>query len=117
MNLVADEGVDWPIVERLRADGHDVLYVAELLPGVPDDEVLDQANARDAVLLTADKDFGELIFRQRRLHGGVILLRLAGLTNVTKAMLVAEVCRERATERVGAFSVVAPDQVRIRRRR
>lgn len=117
MNLVADEGVDWPIVERLRADGHDVLYVADLLPGVPDDEVLNQANARDAVLLTADKDFGELIFRQGRVHGGVLLLRLAGLTNVTKAMLVAEVCRERAAELVGAFSVVAPGQVRIRRRR
>ncbi len=59
MNLVADEGVDRPVVERLRQDGHDVVYVAGLSPSVPDDEVLQPANARSAVLLTADKDFGE----------------------------------------------------------
>lgn len=115
MNLVADEGVDWPVVQRLRADGHEVLYVAELSPSVPDDEVLEQANARRAVLLAADKDFGELVFRQRRVHAGVVLLRLAGLMNATKASLVAQVCRDRTAELVGAFSVIAPGQVRIRR--
>jgi Domain of unknown function (DUF5615) len=40
MNLVADEGVDRQIVERLREDGHDMVYVAELLPSITDDEVL-----------------------------------------------------------------------------
>lgn len=35
MNLLADEGVDWPIVEQLRRDGHDVIYVAEMEPGIP----------------------------------------------------------------------------------
>jgi predicted nuclease of predicted toxin-antitoxin system len=116
VNLVADEGVDRPIVERLRRDGHDVLYVAELSPSVPDDDVLEQANARNAVLLTADKDFGELVYRQRLVHAGVVLLRLAGLSNATKASLVAEVCRDRAVELVGAFSVIAPGQVRIRQK-
>ena len=81
MNLVADEGVDRPVVERLRQDGHDVVYVVALSPGVADEEVLQQANARSAVLLTADKDFGELVFRQRLVHSGVVLLRLAGLAN------------------------------------
>ena len=57
MNLVADEGVDRPVVERLRQDGHDVVYVAELSPSIPDEEVLQQTNARRAVLVTADKDF------------------------------------------------------------
>jgi hypothetical protein len=46
------------VVERLRQDGHDVVYVAELSPSVGDEEVLQQTNARSAVLLTADKDFG-----------------------------------------------------------
>jgi predicted nuclease of predicted toxin-antitoxin system len=78
VNLAADEGVDRPVVERLRQDGHDVVYVAELSPSLPDDEVLQQANARGAVLMTADKDFGELVFRQGLVHSGVILLRLAG---------------------------------------
>lgn len=117
MNLVADEGVDRPVVERLRQDGHDVVYVAELSPSVADEGVLHQANARrSAVLLTADKDFGELVFRQGLVHSGVVLLRRAGLANATKAEIVAEVCRDRTAELIGAFSVVAPGQVRIRRR-
>ncbi len=116
MTLVADEGVDRPVVARLRQDGHDVVYVAELSPGVADEDVPQQANARTAVLLTADKDFGELVFRQGLVHSGVILLRLAGLANATKAEVVAEVCRERSADLIGAFSVVSPGQVRIRRR-
>jgi predicted nuclease of predicted toxin-antitoxin system len=64
VNVVADEGVDGPVVQRLRDDGHDVIYVAELSPGVTDDDVLRHANDRDALLLTADKDFGELVVRQ-----------------------------------------------------
>ena len=116
MNLVANEGVDRPVVERLRQDGHDVVYVAELSPSITDEEVLQQADARTAVLLTADKDFGELVFRQGLVHSGVLLLRLAGLANATKAEIVAEVCRDRAAELIGAFSVVSPGQVRIRRK-
>ncbi|MDQ3698880.1 MAG: DUF5615 family PIN-like protein [Gemmatimonadota bacterium] len=115
MNLVADEGVDRGVVERLRQEGHDVVYVAELSPSIADEEVLQQANARSAVLLTADKDFGELVFRQGLVHSGVVLLRLAGLPNAAKAEIVAEVCRDRAAELLGAFSVVSPGQVRIRR--
>lgn len=114
MNLLADEGVDRAVVERLRREGHDVLYMAELSPSLPDEDVLQQANERGALLVTADKDFGELVFRQRRVHSGVVLLRLAGVSNVTKAAIVAEVCRDRASELSLAFSVISPGQVRIR---
>lgn len=116
MNLFADESVDRPIVERLRRDGHDVVYVAELAPGIVDNEVLQGANSRSAVLVTTDKDFGELVFRQGALHSGVVLVRLAGLANETKAEIVAEVCRLRETELIGSFTVVSPGQVRIRGR-
>jgi predicted nuclease of predicted toxin-antitoxin system len=114
MNLLADESVDWPVVERLRQDGHDVIYVAELSPSITDEEVLQQANERSALLLTADKDFGELVFRQGRVHQGVVLLRLAGLPNAAKAEVVAEVFRDRAADLPGAFSVISPGVVRIR---
>ncbi len=60
MNFLADEGVDRQIVDRLRLDGHGVLYIAEMDPGISDDEVLDIANREDALLLTSDKDFGGL---------------------------------------------------------
>ena len=55
MNLVADGGVDRPVVQRLRDDGHDVTYIGELSPGVTDDDVLRQPNDRGALLLTASQ--------------------------------------------------------------
>lgn len=52
MNLLADEGVDRQIVEKLRRDGHTVIYIAEIDPGIADDLILSQANDSDALLLT-----------------------------------------------------------------
>jgi predicted nuclease of predicted toxin-antitoxin system len=115
MNLFADESVDRPIVERLRQEGHATLYVAELSPSITDDEVLQQANSRGAVLITLDKDFGELVYRQGRIHAGVILLRLGGLPSASKAETAAKVLQDHADELVGAFTVVLPGSVRIRR--
>lgn len=116
MNLVADEGIDEPIVERLRAEGHRVLYIAESNPAVTDEEVLDTANKLGAVLITSDKDFGELVFRQKRIMRGVILIRLAGLTASAKAHLVAAALREYGEKMEEAFCVISPGAVRVRRR-
>jgi predicted nuclease of predicted toxin-antitoxin system len=102
-------------VDRLRADGHDTVYVAELSPSITDDEVLDEANARAALLLTGDKDFGELVYRLGRVHGGVVLIRLAGLATAAKADAVTAVLRDHAAELPGAFCVISPGVVRIRR--
>lgn len=63
MNLLADESVDQQIVARLRRDEHAVSYVAEMSPSISDDVVLQQASAAGLLLVTADKDFGELVFR------------------------------------------------------
>lgn len=67
MNLFADEGVDKPIVVALRDAGYRVWYVAEMSPSLSDEEVLAATRRVDALLLTADKDFGTLVFRLQRL--------------------------------------------------
>ena len=115
MNLRADEGVDRPIVERLRLEGYSILYVAEMQPGIADEAVLDIANQQEAILLTADKDFGLLVFRQQRLNTGVVLLRLAGLSLVSKASIVAEALQQHLSELQGAFTVIVRGSIRIRR--
>jgi predicted nuclease of predicted toxin-antitoxin system len=116
MNLLADESVDRPIVERLRQDGHDVLYVAEMEPSIDDDVVLERANERAALLLTGDKDFGELVFREGMLAaGGVVLVRLAGLSSERKAGVVTDAFREHGAEFPQRFSVIEPGRVRVRR--
>ena len=84
MQILADESVDNEIVLRLRRDGHDVGYVAEMSPGIMDEEVLVLASDESTLLLTADKDFGELIFRQGYVKRGIVLYRLAGFLHKKK---------------------------------
>ena len=115
MNFLVDEGVDRQIVDKLRQDGHSVLYIAEMAPGIGDDEVLEMANEQGASLLTSDKDFGELVYRQGRLTSGVILIRLAGLSPIRKAEIVGSAIGQHSEELSTAFAVVTPATVRIRR--
>lgn len=114
MNFLADEGVDRQVVERLRHSGHKVLYVAEMSPGIPDDVVLDLANREGALLLTADKDFGELVYLQRRITSGVLLLRLGGLSPESKAERIMTAVGEHGDELLQAFTVVTAGALRIR---
>lgn len=116
MNLVADEGIDGPIVTRLRAEGHRVWYVAEMAPGIADSEVLQIANDENAILLTFDKDFGDLVFRQGLVTQGVILLRLHGLSPMQKADLIARIIDTYSDELKFAFSVITKTRIRIRPR-
>jgi predicted nuclease of predicted toxin-antitoxin system len=114
VNLVADENVDAAIVAALRGVGHAVAYVRELEPGIDDERVLLLAESQGALLLTSDKDFGELVFRQRLLHSGVILFRLAGLPSEVKGKILVSVLQTHASELPGAFTVIRPRSVRIR---
>lgn len=116
MNFLVDESVDRQFVDSLRQDNHFVLYVAEMEPGISDESVLNLANQRDALLVTADKDFGEMVFRQLRISCGVVLIRLAGLLPETKGEIVTSLMRKYGTEIVHSFTVVTPNAIRIRRK-
>lgn len=76
MRWLADECIDAALVGRLRGVGHDVLYMAEIASGAADTEVLQRANGEGRLLLTEDKDFGELVFRADIAVPGLVLLRI-----------------------------------------
>jgi predicted nuclease of predicted toxin-antitoxin system len=116
MNLLADESVDEQIVQRLRREGMDVSYVAEMEPGIPDELVFNRSNEANALLLTADKDFGELVFRDNRTARGVVLIRLAGLSAEKKATIVAGAFADHVSDFPNCFAVISANRVRIRRR-
>jgi len=115
MKFLADESVDRQVVDQLRLDGHEVWYVSEMEAGIPDDRVLSRANQEMAILITADKDFGELVFRQKRISMGVILTRLAGLSPGQKAEVVSTAINQHIPELKNAFTVIVPGSIRIRR--
>jgi len=76
MRWLADECVDAGVVDRLCDAGHDVLYVAEMAAGESDVRILERAQTDDRLLLTEDKDFGDLVFRSGQAIPGLVLLRL-----------------------------------------
>jgi len=115
MNIVADEGVDHSIVIGLRKHGHHVWYIAEMETGITDNAVLDFANSHQALLLTEDKDFGELVYREQRVSHGVVLIRLSGLSSTIKSEITVAAVSRHAHELMHAFSVVTPSAIRIRR--
>ncbi len=116
VKLLGDENIDHTVIVRLRDAGHTVLAVAEMEPGIDDATVLKIASENAALLLTEDKDFGELVFRQRLLHTGVILVRLSGLAPEIKADFIVSALAEHGTELTAAFTVISPGILRIRTR-
>lgn len=114
IRLLADENVSRLVVERLRAAGFDVASVRETRPGASDKDVLGVTDSGDRVLITEDRDFGELVIRQRLKVRGIILLELDRLPSAAEAERVAEVVRIHASKLTGNLLVVEPARVRVR---
>ncbi len=72
MKFIVDECCDTGLVASLRFDGHDVLYISEKKPGAPDEEILLDAYNEGRILLTEDKDFGELVYRLKKPSRGIV---------------------------------------------
>lgn len=115
MKFLADEGVDMQIVVAVRAAGHDVFYVLESMSGASDEAIQQRAAAENRILITKDKDFGELTFRLHLVHAGIVLSRLENLSPMRKAQIVAAIIEEFGEQLVGAFTVIQPGGVRIRK--
>lgn len=115
MKLLADENIHFQIVADLRAEGHNVISISEDFPSVLDETVLELANRNNAILITSDKDFGELTYRQSLIHHGVVLVRLAGLTTSEKSAILRDLIEKHGHELAKSFTVVSPSQIRIRK--
>jgi predicted nuclease of predicted toxin-antitoxin system len=111
---MVDESTGAAVVEYLRSGGHDVLAVGEDMPQADDSAILDQALREGRVLVTNDKDFGELVFRSGRAHCGVVLLRLHDETLETRLRIMQAVLTQHADRLVGSFTVATERSVRIR---
>ena len=115
MKFLADENLDAPIVKELRANGFDVLFILESHSGIDDEDVLSIAKSQDRLLITQDKDFGELVFRLNQIHAGVILVRLGGISPSQKASIVTYTVLTHLNELANAFTVIQEKSIRIRK--
>ena len=115
MKLVADENIEVWLVEALRSHGHEIHYIYETNRGAGDETVLEIANQKDSLLLTSDKDFGELVYRLGQASKGVILLRIFGMEKGEKTDLVIRALEKYGEEMPGTFTAITSKIVRIRK--
>jgi predicted nuclease of predicted toxin-antitoxin system len=114
MRFLADENVPHPIVDRLRSLGEDVLSVREEMPGSSDAETLDLAARTTRILITEDKEFGELLLRSAHSVPGLIILELPRLLPASQADRVAAVVAARADALRTSVTVIEPTRIRSR---
>jgi predicted nuclease of predicted toxin-antitoxin system len=110
--IVADESVDFRIVIQLRQIGLTVYAIVEQQPSIKDEEVLSIANENDALLITEDKDFGELVFRLQLPHQGILLIRIADAQE--KIESVVRTIAKYYPELLSKFSVINGNKLRIK---
>jgi predicted nuclease of predicted toxin-antitoxin system len=114
MRILADESCDFSVVLALRAAGHDVVAVAEAAPTIEDSEVIERAVREVRVLLTEDKDFGQLVFAGARESSGVVLIRFPASARSALPALVLETIRHHGEQLAGSFVVLEPHRTRVR---
>lgn len=115
MRFVIDECTGPAVAERLRELGHEVFSIFESARGADDGEILRVAVETRSVLVTNDKDFGELVFGQAQLHCGVVLLRLTDERASSKIAVMEALLEGHASELEGRFAVVSERTVRFAR--
>lgn len=117
MRFLADESCDFAVVRALRSAGHDVVAVRDAMPGATDEAVIDFALKEVRVLLTEDKDFGQLVFASDVEPPGVVFIRFPAGARQVLARTVAQLIETKAQEIAGRFVVVQPGWIRISGRR
>jgi predicted nuclease of predicted toxin-antitoxin system len=110
--VVADESVDFRIVIRLREIDFTVYSIAEEAPSITDKSVLTIAFKNRALLITEDKDFGELVFRLQLPHYGVLLIRIEEVNY--KIFSVTAAIKQYYDEMINKFSVINNSKLRIK---
>jgi predicted nuclease of predicted toxin-antitoxin system len=114
--IVVDECVEYEIVGLLRQNNIPVLSIMESYQGFKDIDILQMATARFAFLLTEDKDFGELVFRLKLPHTGILLVRFPNNYDPDlKAEKVVKIILEKFEEIENCFSVLDEHRLRVRR--
>jgi predicted nuclease of predicted toxin-antitoxin system len=114
LKFLVDECCDTGLVRSLRDHGHDVYYVLEKQAGVSDDDVLLNAFKQDRILLTEDKDFGELVYRLKKPSRGIILVRMTVGERDLKWPRLEKLIEHYRDRLPGNFVVVDSQKVRFR---
>jgi predicted nuclease of predicted toxin-antitoxin system len=114
MKFLLDQSTDARLIPFLKTLGHDVTRIgSHYPPGLPDQEVLPLAKQKQRILITDDRDFGELVFRLQQPHAGVIFLRLGTYAPLSLKSERLSYVLTNYSDQLDQFLVVTKDTVRI----
>jgi predicted nuclease of predicted toxin-antitoxin system len=116
VKFLLDESAEFRIAGFLESDGHDVTAIAHDYPAsLEDPDVLELARTEQRVLITNDRDFGELVFRRHLPHAGVIYFRVPLDTTAEQKIAWLQRILAELADRLDQFIVVEPHRIRVRR--
>jgi len=113
--FLIDESSGRKLFEFLRDAGYEVRFVTDIMPTASDEEVLTFAEKEDRILITNDKDFGEIIFRLNRPSSGVILLRLKDDFPQNRQKYISNILENFSDKLKSNFIIVTENRIKIRK--
>jgi len=114
IKFLVDESVGEKVAQFIRSEGFDTFSVMDGMRGASDVDIIRKAIAEDRIVVTNDRDFGELVFRFRFLPKGVLLLRLKDECAKNKVKIITSIIREHLDQLTGNFLIVTEKHIRKR---
>ena len=113
MRFLVDECTGTSVADWLKSEKHEVFSVFEQWRGVSDNEIIEKCQNEDYILITSDKDFGEMVFRNQKVHNGIILLRCEPNIFKKRIEVLNKLIQNYSDSLQNNFVVVTNDKVRI----
>lgn len=113
MKLLADVNIEKSVVDELKRMGYDIVWVADVDRHLDDMSILKIARQGTRIILTNDKDFGEIVFRQKLIPTGIVLFRIKGQDVKEKVKLLKKLLASHNDKIINHFVVVAKERFRF----
>lgn len=114
LRFLFDENIPRDLGLVVREEGHDVAFLIDFSPGIPDEEVLERATSERRVLVTEDSDFGRLVFGDGLAAIGIVLIRIAPWKGALRKTRLRQVLRQEAPRLPGHFTTLSERTTRFR---
>ena len=115
MRILVDVCVSKAVERWLADQGLDVLAVRDIDPSMTDTDILALAASEQRLVITMDKDFGEMIVRSNQHHAGVLLLRLDDAGSSKKLAVIQQIFSVYGNALPGSYCIFQRDRLRVRR--
>ena len=113
--FLVDVGVGVQIEHYLKTQGYDIKAIRIIDCRMNDVDIIHLAVIENRMIITMDKDFGELVYHSKMEHCGILLLRLENATGLEKVQVMANILIKYSNQIYGNFCVFQNDRLRIRK--